>query len=699
MMMKKLLLLCALLTAGALGLQETSQGHGGTYRGPGDTVPPGGGGGGGGGGPATPGPAGPATPGPSGPSTPGPASPGTPGGAGPARPSTGGGAQAGPDLTVWQFWWGFNKDPYLNLKAHIHSASTLTGSDEFFLGQGQQTSAKDNLRPSEETIRQKVVPALLDALDKETNNDIVTACLMALAKIGDSESEDGVSKFEQVIRPFLSDANQEIKETAALALGILANPASIETLLGIMNDMPDARALTSDEGGINYRTRAFAAYGLGLIGNRTEDIETRRTIVRSLWEILESPRQSTRDVKVGALIALGLVPLDIGPAAVEDEATDEGELTIEDWTRKEQIAYLIEFFLAERDKDKHYLVRAHAPHAIALLLDGAPEFKTQVVDALVPFVRKRAPGQAELRQSCTLAFGQIGDLDEDPEDKQIRAALIDAVGNSDAQTKNFSIISAGQVGGRPGTGDTPLAGEKEMRAHLMKHLSRGKSQLKPWAGLAIGVMERSLLDKGQTPSSDALGALRIKLREEGAPSQVGAYAIGLGIARDSESASLLLEKLDRISQDEPRGDIAVALGLMNAAEAIEPIQKIVQASKYRSALLKSAAISLGLLGDKNAVPELTSMLRNEAKTLSTQAAIASALGFIGDSRSIDPLVEMLQSTDVTAKARAFAGVALGIVADKETLPWNSKISVDINYRANTTTLTSASDGTGVLDIL
>ena len=92
------------------------------------------------------------------------------------------------------------------------------------------------------------------------------------------------------------------------------------------------------------------------------------------------------------------------------------------------------------------------------------------------------------------------------------------------------------------------------------------------------------------------------------------------------------------------------------------------------------------------------MLRNEAKTLSTQAAIASALGFIGDARSIDPLVEMLASTDVTPKARAFAGVALGIVADKETLPWNSKISVDINYRANTTSLTSP-EGTGILDIL
>ena len=66
--------------------------------------------------------------------------------------------------------------------------------------------------------------------------------------------------------------------------------------------------------------------------------------------------------------------------------------------------------------------------------------------------------------------------------------------------------------------------------------------------------------------------------------------------------------------------------------------------------------------------------------------------------SVDPLVEMLQSEDLTDKARAFAAVALCVVADKEDLPWNSKISVDINYRANTTSLTSP-EGTGILDIL
>ncbi len=197
--MKKLVLLGTLLVAGSLGLQDISIGHGGTYRGPGDTVPPGGGGGGGSG-PTAPGPSGPSAGGPSGPSTPAPGSPGVPTGgpaSGPAPVVTGGSA-GGADLTLWEFWWEFNKDPYLNLKAAIHSG-IITGSDDFFLGRGAQSQSKDSLKPSEAAIREKVVPALKEALEKETNNDIVTGAMMALAKIGDAKNEEGVSEFEGII--------------------------------------------------------------------------------------------------------------------------------------------------------------------------------------------------------------------------------------------------------------------------------------------------------------------------------------------------------------------------------------------------------------------------------------------------------------------------------------------------------------------
>ncbi len=324
--------------------------------------------------------------------------------------------------------------------------------------------------------------------------------------------------------------------------------------------------------------------------------------------------------------------------------------------------------------------------------------KSQVVAALEPYVSKRGNvGVRELRQSASLAFGQLGDLDDDKDDEMIRKALQDAAGNADQQVKNFSVIALGQIGGRPGTGDNPLAGEDDVRKYLLTQLAKGKTQVKPWAGLAIGVMERGLLDNKQQQSASALAALRSSLQGTKTKIEVGAYAIAAGIAGDIEAEKILLEKLDTMADDEVRGNIAIGLGLMNSVASMEPIQQVVEKSKYRGELLKQAAIALGLLGDKEVVTSLVGQLE-EAKTLSTQAAIASALGFIGDARSVDPLVKMLQEESRTGAARGFAAVALGIVADKEQLPWNAKFSVNINYRANTTTLTGGG-GTGLLDIL
>jgi len=691
-------MLGALLAAGAIGLQDVSTGHGGTYRGPGDTVPPGGGGGGGGGGPSTPGPSGPSAPGPSGPSTPGPAGPAAPGNSGPKGPTTAG-SSGGADLTLWQFWWGFNKDPYLNLRGHIHSDSTLTGSDDFFLGHGQKSQAKDSMAPSEEQIRGTIVPALIEALQNERQNDIVTGAMIALAKIGDEVTEDGTSPFEEIIRPFLNDANQEIAETAAVALGILGNPKSIDTLEHLLRDDATGRSLTGNEAGVMYRTRAFAAFGLGQIGYYTEDPEVRKRIVGILWDICESPRGRTRDVKVAALIAMGLVPLDIGPSAeLAEGEEDPGPMAPQ--TRNEQVEYLLGFFSAENDKDKHFLVRAHAPRAIVKLMEDIDddELKNRVVEVIAPYVTKRGNvGVRELRQSASLAFGMLGDLDNDKADQTIREHLMDASGNADAQVKNFSVIAMGQVGGRPGQGEDPLAGAKDVRKYLLTQLSKGKTQVKPWAGLAIGVMERGMLDSNIEPSSSSLQALRLALQDTKTVIEVGAYAIACGIAGDTDSEKILLDKLDNMSDDTVRGYVAVGLGLMNSVAAIEPIQEVVQKSQYRGELLKQAAIALGLLGDKTLVTQLVTMLE-EAKTLTTQAAIASALGFIGDARSVDALVAMLKDQSKTGPARGFAAVALGIVAEKEMLPWNAKFSVDINYRANTTTLTGQ-EGTGLLDIL
>ena len=171
-------------------LSVTLHAHGGQYRGPGDVVPPGGGGRGSGR-PTTPGgPSGPSTGRPSGPTAPTPQGPVTGGPRTPAGgptggpgPTTGGrGYRPTVDLTGWQFWWEFNKDPFLKLRETI-----LEGPPQ--------------------------------AMDSTNNVDIITACMISMAKVGKNHPD---FKLLDVFRPHLASNNQEVRETAALALGIAA---------------------------------------------------------------------------------------------------------------------------------------------------------------------------------------------------------------------------------------------------------------------------------------------------------------------------------------------------------------------------------------------------------------------------------------------------------------------------------------------
>ena len=724
--MKKLLFAAALIAGGAVLLQDLSSGHGGTYRGPGDTVPAGGGGGGGGG-PTSPGSGGaPGAPSGPGPTSPGPVTPGAPGGApagGGGGPQTGpGNTDTGPDLTIWDYWWGFNREPYINLKSHIHSADVTTGSDEFFIGQGEKTQARDTLRPSETTIRSVIVPALKEALKNEKNNHIVTGAMMALAKIGDQKDESGkaIDGFSEYIKPFLADSNQEIKETAGLALGILASddPANLEILTALVNDKAEIlrnnhKVQITER--ITDRSRAFAAYGLGLLGYKAKD-ETRKQIVDTLVKLVdgEARKMATRDLAVACISSVGLIALPVDEAAMAtplDPKKDPPKVT-EIKSRFDQIVWLMGLFKDEQGLN--FLVRAHVPQAVARLLSdlpadsaGAANLRNYAAAVFMEDVRKLSKAKNEVQASCAIALGQLGDADDQPLDVAIRKALMEAKEElaSNVMAKHFAAIALAQCSSRPGTGANPMfavdpKNKDNSRKYLLETFSKAKGVYRPWVALALGVLERGVTDnnKGMLISPDTATVLRGALGEAKSPPEVGAYAIAMGIMRDSGGKEVLIEKLEKVGDDGAKGFLSIGLGLINDRESIERIQAIVKKSQYRPELLKSAAIALGMLGDKELVKELIAMLEN-ATGLAPQAAISSALGFIGDKNSVDPLIAMLKDKQKTESARGFAAVALGIVADKEDLPWNAKISVNINYFANTASLTNPAQGTGILDIL
>lgn len=229
-----------------------------------------------------------------------------------------------------------------------------------------------------------------------------------------------------------------------------------------------------------------------------------------------------------------------------------------------------------------------------------------------------------------------------------------------------------------------------------------KTGVRPWVGLSLGVLAyRDRTSKRPEKIKDLEGLVEdlVKaMRDEKSPEHAAAYGLALGLAGDTAKREEIMKKMQEISEKDSRGYFCLSLGLLGDQEAKETLHNEVKGAVREPLLLQQAAIGLGLLSDQTAVPELLEILK-DAKTLAVQAALATALGFIGDYRSVDPLIAMAKDEKLTDTARGFAIVALGRVADKEPLPWNSKFSVMVNYRAFTRTLVGAGLTAGILDIL
>ena len=690
--MKKLVL-AGLSCAGLMALLPTpAYAHGGQYRGPGDVTPPSPGGGRGTGGPAGPttgGPAGPSTPGPAGPATPGPTGPATGGPAGPGGgrgPTTGGrGMQLDDDLGQWQFWWEFNKDPYIRLKAAIYEGGIQTGSDDFFLGATKSSEAKDTMKPTETQILQDILPALKKAIDTTEQRDIVSSCMVAMAKVGKNGNE---FKLNSVFAPRLKSRDLETQETAALAYGIAAlnEPENVKMLIDLAKDTPAGRQACSTSE-INDRTRSFATYGLGLLAHENSDKDVKKEIFATLKTILADDKASSRNLKVAAVNAIGLLNIPNSGSADPDPLLVEAIGALNDYYDKDLGA-------------GEQLMQSHVPPAIAKLLGRdtgklAAEAKKKFALDLAG-KGKQKKGSEQITRACALALGVMCQPYEDGKDKsadnEYSQQLLDQFhDNKDAQTKYFSILALGQIGGQVN------------HETLIKEFDKAKSLEKPWCAIAMGVYAFNKYDAaqrgGSSPEIDKnFGeTLRAALKDNKSPNVRGGLAVALGLCRFKEASDDLRSLLMKSKEEEEQGYFCIGLALMSEDRAKVDINKVITNSLRKPKLLQQAAIALGKLGDKTVADTLQKMLGDDDRNLAKLSAVASALGFIGDSRTIAPLIKMLFDDKLTDLSRAFAAVALGGVGDKEELPWNSKIGCNMNYRASVETLTGS--GTGILDIL
>jgi HEAT repeat protein len=691
--MKTLSLLLSCSIAFSLVSVQPCLAHGGQYRGPGDVVPPGGGG------PGAPGPSGPITPGPRGPGAPAPAGgipaqpPATGGGANPpggsAQPGrTGGrGIEVEPDLSRWEFWWEFNKDPFLRLKDAVHDGGPRTGEEEGWLGTGlRHDRVGTTLKPTDAQLVGQVLPALKKALDSSEQRDITTSCMIAMAKIGENHPS---FRLVDEFRIRLRRKDQEVRETAALAIGIagIAEEREVSLLISLVADDTTGRE-ACDRAEVDERTRSFAAYGLGLLANHTSNLDLKRKALAGLRPLLDDVKAGSRDLQVAAIQSIGLLSI--------DSTTPAGNKLLQ-----EAVQCLQRFYEAKLGPGQQ-LIQAHCPTAIAKLIGADPVLAAAWKERFAEELRNTNDSKRSSRdisRSCVIALGKLCGPDGEGADSaypdRVYSQLLrnTYANHRDDQTRYFAAIALGEIGG------------KHNRDALLTMLRKGKKALeKPWCAVALGVYAFHDLASRQAGgvSAEPDSLIGTTLTDEFAASKVpelrAAIAIGLGLCRWTAGSDLLRESLRQESQqDELAGYLCIGLALMNERRATDDIQAIVEKAGRRPDLLKQSAIALGKLGDKSAADRLQRMLADSESNLARLAGLATALGFIGDQRSISPLLQMLFDRDLSELSRAFAAVALGGISDKEVLPWNSKIAVGSNYRAAVETLTDRS--TGILDIL
>ncbi len=705
----------SLAVLACLSLTATALAHGGGYRpppppggpppapvlpgygGPGDVTGPTTGGPGGPSGPSRPAPAGPASP------TTGGSSPaGGNGGGSPARlpgPATGGPAgpahnppgpgaapaPAGPatgprgvileeDRTTWEIWWELHRDGYLRLKDHVWQGTAQTGSDEFYLGPTRRVVARDAVRPTAADVQQQVLPALKAALDTTSHRDIVTACLMAMAKPGQDHADFRL--VADVMAPRLIGNDQEIRETAALAIGLTgqATAAHLDLLAGLARDTAAGRT-AAGQAEVSDRTRAFACYGLGLLASGSDRLHTRHRAATSLLALVQDRRLASRNVRVAAIVALGMLQPEKAEGAGADALRD---LVVDS---------LLDYFDQDLGPGDEFM-QSHCPPAVARLTgrDGprADALRARFTRELARTERRRG---APITQSLALALGMLGrpvDDDTAPDFAVSDVLLRTWHAHPDAQTRYFAVVALGQIGGAWN------------RTALLRDLDRaGKALELPWLGLALGVHAWQRRQDGHVDQA-AADALLAAMQQVRAPGTQAALALAVGLTGHRPAGDTLRGLLAETREDWLAGHLCIGLALLGDPKAQDSLRDVLDRSLRRPELLRQAAIGLSVLGDRRVAGDLIERLGAEAN-LARLAAIAGALGHIGDRRTIGRLIEVLGDTGHTALARAFAAAALGGIVDRHALPWQTAIRGHVNYRSAPETLWDGE--AGVLDIL
>lgn len=580
----------------------------------------------------------------------------------------------------WQTWWHYNR--WAHLRAGTVSSS---GGDGFYLGHGEKPQTSPLLRVTRNQVRDIIAPTLTAGLLRGGSNEFEVFTLHALAKLRDLESSEGVADFDEVARRVLRNGSQLTAEKAALALGIRGEDRFLPWLSAILADAQMGRELVG-RSKIGHRLRAFAAYGLGLLGDRTSDPQVKLKIMAALTESLAVERD---EVQAACVFALGLAPLPL--------PSDSADGVLTGLTRVDQVKHLLTFF--ENDQSS-FLARSQVPGALARLANGVPEsLRSYVAWALLTASGVHSKERREVQNAAVIALGKLGRSGPEPIDQEIRSHLerLASKSGGDRSTRYLATIALAESSARPGGGEEPLVGLATTRKILLRMLDRSRGEALAWTALALGLLEEDAAMRGAVPDPSSGKSLRQLYARSRSSEVSSAIAVALGMLRDQESGEMLVERMRTTGDSLKRSYSALALGMIGFPGAVQPLREVLAVSASQPRVIENTAIALSLLGDQQTGSRLFSLLKKSANP-KVQASIASAMGWIKDPRPLLELTRLISDTRRNDTARAWTAVCIGRICDTDDWPWVGRLSVDVLYDVFLPTLIEPTYQSGLLDL-
>jgi HEAT repeat protein len=578
------------------------------------------------------------------------------------------------DENDWRIWWRLNRDPLLVVDpSQVLPMSTDGG---FYLGEEKPDTTRV---VTSQMVQALVLPKLEQALASETSPAVQSAILIALGRAGALVSDATARRVLELV----AHPDRSVCEAAIVAAGLQARPEIVGQLVHVVHGCEAGSDLLGGRAS-DQRLASFAALSIGLGAHRHGDDGLRRFVAFDLARTASLP-SAAPDVPVACVAAVGLLPL---PWKGD---SPEGTRSAPHASREGQLVWLLQ---AAASEDVHGQVSGHAARALGRLAEGAPPvWREHVASALLAMLDERSDVRLETRQGAAVALGDLGDCDEDELDRRVRRALMRASREGDPLTRRFALVSIGRVAARDGTGEgLPDADRRELVAHLMSLLTRGRAGLDAWAALTLGVLQHQLIESGHTPDSDVQDALAAELEDCRTPTTAGAYALGLALSSAPGAGTPLAEAFERFAGDEPAAAaIAIALGFAGGPAPRSALIDLVETARGRPAVLHDASLGIALTGDFDGTPRLLEAFR-ATTALDSRAALASALGRTGDTRAIEPLLAALTDASAPQGSRALAARGLGWLVDQGYAPIWSALSCDLNWGADTSTLSGVEGG-------